>query len=79
MNVTVTQNLLENVETSLQPRVVRLTGRVSRYDGSLLECDGFPANIGAICEVETDHGTKEKAEIVGFNNCLLYTSPSPRD
>ena len=68
MNVTVTQNLLENVETSLQPRVVRLTGRVSRYDGSLLECDGFPANIGAICEVETDHGTKEKAEIVGFNN-----------
>ncbi len=68
MNTTVTQNLLENVETSLKPKDVRFTGRVSRYDGNLLECDGFPANIGAICEVETDHGTKEKGEIVGFNN-----------
>jgi flagellum-specific ATP synthase len=73
MNTTITQNLLENVETNLKPKAIRLTGRVSKYDGNLLECDGFPANIGAICEVETDLGTMEKAEIVGFNdgnNCL---------
>ena len=73
MNTTITQNLLENVETNLKPKAIRLTGKVSKYDGNLLECDGFPANIGAICEVETDLGTMEKAEIVGFNdgnNCL---------
>ena len=68
MSYTITKNLIENVETNLTPKGVRLTGRVSRYDGNLLECDGFPANIGAICEVETDQGIKEKAEIVGFNN-----------
>ena len=68
MNATVTKNLLENIETNLKPKTIKLTGRVTRYDGNLLECDGFPANIGAICEVETDQGTLEKAEIVGFNN-----------
>ena len=68
MNTTITQNLIENVETNLKPKAIRLTGKVSKYDGNLLECDGFPANIGAICEVETDLGTMEKAEIVGFNN-----------
>ena len=83
MSYTITKNLIENVETNLTPKGIRLTGRVSRYDGNLLECDGFPANIGAICEVETDQGIMEKAEIVGFNdgnNCLsLFQATAPLD
>ncbi len=78
MTTTITQNLIENVEVSLKPTNLILSGKVSRYDGNLLECDGFPANIGAICEVETDQGTKEKAEVVGFNNgnnCLSLFQP----
>ena len=73
MSLNLTKNLLENISTNLKPRNIKLTGKVSKYDGNLLECDGFPANIGAICEVETDTGVLEKAEIVGFkngNNCL---------
>ena len=47
---------------------ITLYGHVSRYDGQIIECDGFPANIGAICEVQTDHGMPAMAEVIGFNN-----------
>ena len=47
---------------------ITLYGHVSRYDGQIIECDGFPANIGAICEVETDDGMPAMAEVIGFNN-----------
>ena len=73
MALNLTENILNNLKTSLKPKGFRLVGRVSKYDGNLLECDGFPANIGALCEVETENGKLEKAEVVGFkngNNCL---------
>ena len=73
MSTNLTENLTENINTNLTPKNIKMTGRVSKYDGNLLECDGFPANIGALCEVETDSGSLEKAEVVGFkngNNCL---------
>ena len=47
---------------------ITLYGHVSRYDGQIIECDGFPANIGAICEVQTDDGMPAMAEVIGFNN-----------
>ena len=49
------------------------SGRVNKYDGHFLECDGFPANLGSICSVETSDGTETLAEIIGFkkgNNIL---------
>ena len=73
MALNLTENFIENISTSLKPKNIKLAGKVSKYDGNLLECDGFPANIGALCEVETDTGALEKAEIVGFkngSNCL---------
>ncbi len=78
MMLNFTENLIENISISLKPKDTKLAGKVSKYDGNLLECDGFPANIGAICEVETDNGELEKAEIVGFkngNNCLSLFQP----
>jgi len=48
-------------------------GHVSRYDGQMVECNGFPANIGALCQVETDAGESAIAEVIGFhrgNNLL---------
>jgi len=48
-------------------------GHVSRYDGQMVECNGFPANIGALCQVETDAGESVIAEVIGFhrgNNLL---------
>ena len=44
------------------------SGRVSRYDGSTIECDGFPATIGTLCKVLTDDGNPAIAEIIGFSN-----------
>ena len=49
------------------------SGRVNKYDGHFLECDGFPANLGSICSVATSDGTNTLAEIIGFkkgNNIL---------
>ncbi|MDB2389641.1 FliI/YscN family ATPase [Alphaproteobacteria bacterium] len=47
---------------------IALYGHVSRYDGQIIECDGFPANIGSICKVETDNEMPAFAEVIGFNN-----------
>ena len=52
---------------------LNISGRVTRYDGHFLECDGFPANLGSICTVTTSDGTETMAEIIGFkkgNNIL---------
>ena len=48
-------------------RPVELTGRVTRHDGHLLACDGFPVSVGAVCAIETDTGTPALAEIIGFD------------
>lgn len=54
-------------------RPMSVYGHVSRYDGQIIECNGFPANIGALCQVETDAGESAIAEVIGFhrgNNLL---------
>jgi len=43
-------------------------GQVCRFDGQFVECDGFPAPIGSVCEIETLTGQPAMAEIVGFND-----------
>lgn len=55
-----------------------LTGRVSRYDGLLLECDGFPVSVGSVCSVKTATGTDVLGEVIGYsdglNKLVLYES-----
>ena len=48
-------------------RPVELTGRITRHDGHLLACDGFPVSVGAVCAIETDTGIPALAEIIGFD------------
>ena len=43
-----------------------ISGRVSKFDGVMISCDGFPANIGTLCSIETDNGQLATGEIVGF-------------
>ena len=52
---------------------IRLSGRVSRFDGHIIECNGFPATIGTLCQVDTQKGETTNAEVIGFkdNNNLL--------
>ena len=49
-----------------------LSGRVSRFDGSMIYCDGFPAGIGALCHVETDGGENAVAEIIGLKTAKIF-------
>jgi flagellum-specific ATP synthase len=65
MNI-LTQTLLDTVETITLDKPVELSGRVNRYDGNMLQCDGFPATIGALCSVEADNKDTAIAEIIGF-------------
>jgi flagellum-specific ATP synthase len=43
-------------------------GKVNRFDGQFLECDGFPAPIGSLCHVDTITSTAAMAEIIGFKD-----------
>lgn len=59
----------------------RLSGRVSRYDGLLLECDGFPVSVGSVCTVQTEQGGHVLGEVIGYNEgrnkLVLYESGAP--
>ena len=44
------------------------SGRVSRFDGHMIECDGFPATIGTLCQIQTQDGDAIVAEVIGFQN-----------
>ena len=45
-----------------------ISGRVSRFDGIMIECSGFPATIGTLCEIQAQDGGTIIAEIIGFQN-----------
>ena len=60
--------LSEAVSTHAQHDHVRMSGRVSRFDGHMIECGGFPATIGTLCRIETEGGNSAIAEIIGFQN-----------
>ena len=66
------QNVLQMLEEDIDGLGLRrpysVSGRVSRFDGQIIECDGFPATIGTLCEVDTQDGTWVNAEVIGFNN-----------
>ncbi|MEK9597595.1 MAG: flagellum-specific ATP synthase FliI, partial [Alphaproteobacteria bacterium] len=46
---------------------ISISGRVSKYDGQMVECDGFPATIGSLCQIETETDMPATAEIIGFH------------
>ena len=66
------QNVLQMLEADIHGLGLSgpysVSGRVSRFDGQIIECDGFPATIGTLCEVDTQDGTWVNAEVIGFNN-----------
>ena len=45
-----------------------MSGRVCRFDSHISECDGFPATIGTLCEIDTQDRTTVNAEVIGFQN-----------
>ena len=62
-----TSSLVSNIDGLTRDRHLSMFGHVSRYDGQMIECGGFPANIGSLCHVETDGDMPAVAELIGFN------------
>ena len=60
--------LKADIGSLTQDRQISMFGHVSRFDGQMIECGGFPANIGSLCHVETDDKNPAIAEVIGFNN-----------
>ncbi len=60
--------LSASLSTQIQSDPVQMFGRVSRFDGHMIECGGFPATIGTLCNIETEDGATTVAEIIGFQN-----------
>jgi len=77
-------NLTEQLTRSLQQdrspsgQQSALSGRVSRYDGLLMECDGFPVSVGSVCSVQTVDNGYVLGEVIGYgegsNKLVLYQS-----
>jgi len=77
-------NLTEQLTRPLQQdrfhsgQKAALSGRVSRYDGLLMECDGFPVSVGSVCSVQTADNGHVLGEVIGYsegrNKLVLYQS-----
>ena len=63
-----TQHLVTAAQQTATPAQPSFSGRVSRFDGHMIECDGFPATIGTLCQIETQDGGHIIAEVIGFQN-----------
>ncbi len=60
--------IIADVDRTAKNRQLAMFGHVSRFDGQMIECGGFPANIGSLCHVETDEEQFAVAELIGFKN-----------
>jgi len=61
------QRLTRSIGSMASDKPISISGRVSKYDGQMVECDGFPATIGSLCQIETETDMPATAEIIGFH------------
>ena len=62
------QKIMSDIGAISSHQLPVFSGRVTRFDGHIIECNGFPATIGTLCEIETHNGGTTTAEIIGFQN-----------
>tara|TARA_B100000989_G_scaffold128388_1_gene95334 strand:- start:7511 stop:8833 length:1323 start_codon:yes stop_codon:yes gene_type:complete len=43
-------------------------GKISKFDGKIAECNGFPSSIGTICKIYCDENNYVTSEIIGFKD-----------
>ena len=60
---------------SLRPPAPVAVGTLVRVVGLTLEARGLQAPLGALCRVSSDDGAAVDAEVVGFNDGVLYLMP----
>ena len=65
----------ETMLRSLRPPAPVAVGTLVRVVGLTLEARGLQAPLGALCRVRSDDGATVDAEVVGFNDGVLYLMP----
>ena len=65
----------ETMLRSLRSPAPVAVGTLVRVVGLTLEARGLQAPLGALCRVRSDDGTAVDAEVVGFNDGVLYLMP----
>jgi flagellum-specific ATP synthase len=66
MMTSLADSLQADITAINEDRQLSMFGHVSRFDGQMIECGGFPANIGSLCSVETDDEQPAIAEVIGL-------------
>jgi len=57
-----------NIETIQLIKGKKYKGKISKFDGKIAECDGFPSSIGTICKISCDEDNFVTSEIIGFRD-----------
>ena len=60
--------MLEVIERVRRSVPVALSGSVGRTLGLVVAARGFPAPLGALCEIQADSGEAIEAEVIGFDH-----------
>ena len=60
--------MLEVIERVKRSVPVALSGAVGRTVGLVVAARGFPAPLGALCEIQSDSGELIEAEVIGFDH-----------
>lgn len=53
----------------------RISGRLTRVAGLVLEASGLRLPVGAVCAIGAEHGPRVEAEVVGFSDDRLFLMP----
>ena len=62
------QKIQHNIQNYKTTDNVIYKGKVSKFDGKITECDGFPVPIGTICKIESNDDKTVTGEIIGFRD-----------
>ena len=70
-----TNQLMSDIFKELRAPTVQL----DPFDGNPMDFPFFMANFAQAIEEKIEDGKGRLARLIQFTDCLLYTSPSPRD
>ncbi len=62
------QKIQQNIQNYKTNDDLIYKGKVSKFDGKIIECDGFPVPIGTICKIESNDNKTVTGEIIGFRD-----------
>ncbi len=60
------EDLMFDIKKFKKKRPIAFSGKVNRFNGNIIECDGFPAHVGSLCKVDINGEESSIAEIIGF-------------